>query len=304
MPVNAPSSSAASATVRAIGPAVSWVCEMGTIPARLIKPTVGLIPTMPLTDDGQTIEPLVSVPMASGVRSAETATAEPELDPQGFRSKKYGLRVSPPRALQPLVEPRERKLAHSLRLVFAMSSAPALRSLAATPESRETPESTKASDPAVVCIPSAVSMLSLSMTGMPCKGPRGAPARRSASSRSASSRAAGLASMIELRLGPVASMAAIRSSRASQIERDVQRPEASPPRSSATEASVGSSSSLSGAGRRGSRSPQPCKSAPPASSRRSRRRGPAAAGSGRKVTLSTLPASLRSLQGVGAESLE
>ena len=221
MPASAPSRSAASATVRAIGPAVSWVCEIGTIPVRLTKPTVGLIPTMPLTEEGQTIEPLVSVPIASGARPAETATAEPELEPQGLRSRKCGLRVSPPRALQPLVDRLERKLAHSLRLVFAISSAPAARSLEATAESRATPESSKAREPAVVCMPSAVSTLSFSMTGMPCNGPRSSPACRSASSRSASLRAAGLTSMTELRLGPVASMASIRSSNASQIERVV-----------------------------------------------------------------------------------
>ena len=42
-----------------------------------------------------------------------------------------------------------------------------------------------ASDPAVVIIRSAVAMLSLISTGMPCSGPRRRPARRSASSASA-----------------------------------------------------------------------------------------------------------------------
>lgn len=57
------------------------------IPERLTKPTVGLIPTIPLLVEGQTMDPLVSVPMASRVRLAETATPEPELEPQGFRLK-------------------------------------------------------------------------------------------------------------------------------------------------------------------------------------------------------------------------
>ena len=35
---------------------------------------------------------------------AETATADPELDPQGFRSKTYGFFVCPPSPLQPLLE--------------------------------------------------------------------------------------------------------------------------------------------------------------------------------------------------------
>ena len=49
------SSIAASATVRAIGPAVSCECAIGMMPARLTRPSVGLMPTMPLaarrTDD-------------------------------------------------------------------------------------------------------------------------------------------------------------------------------------------------------------------------------------------------------------
>ena len=75
----------ASVSVLAMGPAVSWVKEIGIIPERLIKPTVGLIPTIPLALDGHTIEPLVSVPMAKTVRLADTATPEPELDPHGLR---------------------------------------------------------------------------------------------------------------------------------------------------------------------------------------------------------------------------
>ena len=55
---------------------MSWVKEIGIIPERLIKPTVGLIPTIPLALDGHTIEPLVSVPMAKTVRLADTATPD------------------------------------------------------------------------------------------------------------------------------------------------------------------------------------------------------------------------------------
>ena len=55
-------------------------------PERLTSPTVGLIPTRPLIDDGQMIEPSVSVPTATAHRFAETATPEPELEPQGLRS--------------------------------------------------------------------------------------------------------------------------------------------------------------------------------------------------------------------------
>ena len=72
--------------MRAIGPAVSWLCEIGMMPARLTSPTVGLMPTMPQCDDGQTIEPSVSVPIAAAQRLAAAATPEPELEPHGLRS--------------------------------------------------------------------------------------------------------------------------------------------------------------------------------------------------------------------------
>jgi hypothetical protein len=60
---------------------------MGTMPERLTSPTVGFRPTMPLIEAGQTIEPSVSVPTAAAARPAATATPEPELDPQGLRSR-------------------------------------------------------------------------------------------------------------------------------------------------------------------------------------------------------------------------
>ena len=59
---------------------------MGMMPLRLTKPTVGLIPVMPLEDEGQTMEPSVSVPIAAAQRFAETPAPEPELEPQGLRS--------------------------------------------------------------------------------------------------------------------------------------------------------------------------------------------------------------------------
>src|SRR5215467_3537173 len=127
---------AASVTVRAIGPAVSWLCAIGIIPARLIKPTVGLIPTIPFAEEGQTTDPSVSVPTAAAQRFAETATPDPELEPQGFRSSAYGFTVWPPRPLHPLVEWLERMLAHSLRFVFPMITAPASRNFYTTNASR------------------------------------------------------------------------------------------------------------------------------------------------------------------------
>ena len=81
-----PNTTAASRTVLAIGPAVSCVCEMGITPVRPTSPTVGLMPTMPFAEEGHTIDPSVSVPIATAHRLAETATPDPELDPHGLRS--------------------------------------------------------------------------------------------------------------------------------------------------------------------------------------------------------------------------
>ena len=145
------------------------------------------------------IEPSVSVPMAAAHRLAATATPEPELEPHGLRSSAYGLRVWPPRLVQPLTEWMERKLAHSLRLVLPRITAPASRSLRATVAScagDRWPSSAR--EPAVVSILSAVSMLSLIRTGMPWSGPRGPRSLRSASRASAMASAWGLISMTAL----------------------------------------------------------------------------------------------------------
>src|SRR5947199_3443083 len=110
MPASAPNRTAASRTVRAMGPGVSCVWEMGITPARLISTTVGLMPTIPFAEEGLTMEPSVSVPTTTTQRFAATATADPELEPEGLRSSAYGFCVRPPRPLQPLVEWLERIL--------------------------------------------------------------------------------------------------------------------------------------------------------------------------------------------------
>src|ERR1700704_880208 len=104
MPVSAPRRIAASVTVRHIGPAVSWLCAMGIIPARLINPSVGFMPTSELALEGQTTEPSVSVPTPIAERFADTPAPVPELEPHGLRSSTYGFLVCPPRPLQPLLE--------------------------------------------------------------------------------------------------------------------------------------------------------------------------------------------------------
>src|SRR5687768_10075249 len=155
---------------------------MGPMPARLTRPTVGFSPTIPDIDAGLTIDPSVSVPIAKAARFVDTATAEPELEPLGLRSSAYGLRVNPPVALHPLIDQEERILAHSLRLVLPKRTAPARRRRATISASCVGGGLTRASEPAVVRVRPAVSMLSLTSMGMPCSGLRGPRTRRSSSS--------------------------------------------------------------------------------------------------------------------------
>ena len=60
------------------------------------KADCGLNPTIPLMDDGQDIDPLVSVPIATSTIPAATATAEPELEPHGLNELFKKCVVCPP----------------------------------------------------------------------------------------------------------------------------------------------------------------------------------------------------------------
>src|SRR5580700_2857730 len=75
---------ARSATVFAIGPAESKFFETGTIPACGTSPIVGFIVYKAALPAGHTKDPSVSVPIDIGAYPAETATAEPEDDPEGL----------------------------------------------------------------------------------------------------------------------------------------------------------------------------------------------------------------------------
>src|SRR5260370_37506012 len=117
-----PSAAAASATVRPCGPIVSCVCEIGTTPARLTRPTVGLMAATPLALPGQTLLPSVSLPNDTAAKLDDTAAAEPELEPQGLRPMPYGLSVCPPRPDQPLLGSTRRTLASSSRWAWPRST--------------------------------------------------------------------------------------------------------------------------------------------------------------------------------------
>src|SRR5437660_10811740 len=84
----------------------------------------------------------------------------------------------PPRPDQPLDEKNERKLAHSLRFVFASIMAPAFLRFAATVESCSAAVPTRAREPAAVCIWSFVATLSFKGIGIPIILPTLVPDRR------------------------------------------------------------------------------------------------------------------------------
>ncbi len=212
VPASTESIAAASATVRAIGPAVSCSPLIGTMPVRLTSPRVGFTPTIPQLPAGDRIDPSVSVPTASGAIPAPTAAPDPELDPDGSRSSTCGFPVCPPTPDHPDVEEVDRKLLHSDRLVLPITTAPARRSRTTNGASTAgwaMPVSTR--DPAVEGIV-AVSTLSLSRTGTPSSTDRGRPAR----SRRSLARAASRARTSVVRTAPSCpSRAAIRVRQAS-----------------------------------------------------------------------------------------
>ncbi len=88
-PVITPSAVTASSVVSANTETQSSVRHAGTMPAFEIMPRLGFSPTMLLSMAGTRPEPAVSVPSASGTSPAETATADPELDPPGMRSLQH-----------------------------------------------------------------------------------------------------------------------------------------------------------------------------------------------------------------------
>ena len=185
----------ASLTFAVIGPAVSWVYEIGTMCVRDNSPTVGLNPTIPFIEEGQIIEPLVSVPTANDAKRNAIAAPEPDEEPQALRDNICGFRVNPPTALQPLIEDSDRKLAHSERLVLPNTMAPAALRRATMGASRFVSLSTSAIAPAVVGS-SLVSILSFSNTGIPNSGPLRILFLRAKSAALASSMALGLSAKI------------------------------------------------------------------------------------------------------------
>src|SRR5687767_874652 len=85
-----------------------------------MRPYVGFRPTMPQSDAGCRTEPPVSDPSATGTMPAETAAAEPPLDPPGTRDVSQGF-LTGPKAEFSFDEP----MANSSQLVLPTMTAPA-----------------------------------------------------------------------------------------------------------------------------------------------------------------------------------
>ena len=94
-PAIADSISAASATVRAIGPSTEYVSHASTDGKRGISPGLVRNPTTPQYEAGPRREPPRSVPSASGHMPVASAAAEPPLEPPAVSARFQGLRVAP-----------------------------------------------------------------------------------------------------------------------------------------------------------------------------------------------------------------
>src|SRR6266481_2503638 len=106
-----------------MGPILSMVQLKPIAPKRLTRPYVGLKPVTPQVEEGETIDPSVSVPIENPTRPADVAEAGPAdepLDPARSSSGAQGLRVTPPNHFGPCARAPIESL--------ATSTAPASRS--------------------------------------------------------------------------------------------------------------------------------------------------------------------------------
>ena len=93
-------SSAASSTVRAIGPTWASVVVADTGHTGM-RPNCPLMAARPVRQPGMRTEPPPSVPSAIGVMPAATEAAAPALEPPGVFCRFHGLRVMPVSGLSP-----------------------------------------------------------------------------------------------------------------------------------------------------------------------------------------------------------
>ena len=150
------------------------------------------MPTTPFCAGRQTIEPSVSVPMATVAKFAATPAPEPEDEPHGLRRSTYGLLVRPPTPDQPLLEFVERKLAHSEQVGLADDHRAGLPQLAGEERVLADGAAQQRERPGGRRLLVLGAMLSLSRIGMPSSGERAPCVRRCRSLAAATFRASGL----------------------------------------------------------------------------------------------------------------
>lgn len=91
----------ADCTSFAIGPTASTCNEIGITPSLGTLPGLGLNPTTPANEAGETIECPVCVPSVKAARPSEVEMAEPPLEPDTSPCAWKGLRIRPPKEDQP-----------------------------------------------------------------------------------------------------------------------------------------------------------------------------------------------------------
>src|SRR5947208_9269116 len=96
-----------------MGPSLSIVHARAMHPARLMRPNVGRSPVAPQREQGETMLPSVSVPMANPTRPATVADADPADEPLEPCFGFHGLRVIPPNHMSPIASAPSESLATS-----------------------------------------------------------------------------------------------------------------------------------------------------------------------------------------------
>ena len=166
------STSARSATVRAIGP----ICVRGSLsgpsgPRSSTTPKIGTRPAegfkaaTPQKCAGRRTLAPESVPSANAAEPDATAAAEPPLDPPAERSSACGLFVRPKTSLSVSIPPP-----HGGRFVLPTTTAPAARSRATTTASAAATTPRRSGTPTTSGRP-PTAMLSLTANGTPRSGP-------------------------------------------------------------------------------------------------------------------------------------
>ena len=180
----APNISAASRTVRVIGPAQATLAKAPSGHCGM-RPKLGFTPTRPQKAAGMRMDPPASVPTCKGPKQAAPAAPAPLLLPPTVRSRFQGLRVMPcsgqsPGDFQP----------NSVVVVLPRITAPACFSPSTAGAS------SLAGVAAVVLLPRRVGKparfsMSFTVAGTPSSGPSGRPAIQRASLSPACCRARG-----------------------------------------------------------------------------------------------------------------